>query len=241
LIDTHCHLLPALDDGPRAEIDSIRMARRLHEEGVVAAVCTPHFSVRYPTSIEQCHRRVTRLREALADLGIPLELYLAAEISPTMMFDAPMHEIRDRSFGGRYLLVELERHTPKSFLDAAVERLDGSNLVPVFAHPERCHAVRRSTDVLETVRANGALVQVVAPSLAGGWGSDARIAAWRLIEDGLADLVASDAHTPRDVGSLAGTARLIADRYGEPRRRELFEHVPATLISGSSPTSAAAR
>jgi len=34
LIDTHCHLLAGLDDGPVSFNESIRMARRLVENGV---------------------------------------------------------------------------------------------------------------------------------------------------------------------------------------------------------------
>ena len=44
MIDTHCHLLPGLDDGPQSLGDSILMARRLSENDVSLAVCTPHFS-----------------------------------------------------------------------------------------------------------------------------------------------------------------------------------------------------
>jgi protein-tyrosine phosphatase len=240
LIDTHCHLLPAVDDGARTEIDSIRIARRMHEEGVVTVVCTPHFSTRYASSLELCKTRVAHLRETLAELEIPLELHLAAEISPTIALDAPLDEILRRRLGGRYLLVEVGRHTPASFVDDVLVRLDGVDIVPVLAHPERSHAFRRSSEVLRAARARGALVQVVAPSLAGAWGSEARMAAWRLVGDGIADLVASDAHTARDVGTLAATARLIAERHGEERRRELFERVPACLISGSTPTRVAA-
>jgi protein-tyrosine phosphatase len=241
LIDTHCHLLPGVDDGPRTELDSIAIARRMHEEGVVTAVCTPHFSTRYASSVKTCESRLGRLRDALADLEIPLELYLAAEISPAMALDAPSDEILRRNLGGRYVVIELERNTRASSIDDVLARLEGLNLVPVLAHPERCHAVRRSSDVLSAARDRGALVQVVAPSLAGGWGSEARIAAWRLVEDEMADLVASDAHTARGAATLAATARLISDRYGEPRRHELFEHVPACLISGSTPMRVAAR
>jgi protein-tyrosine phosphatase len=240
LIDTHCHLLPAVDDGPRTEIDAIGIARRMHEEGVARAVCTPHFSTLYAPSVETCESRLARLREALGGLQIPLELHLAAEISPTVALNAPWDEILKRSLGGRYLLVELGRTTPAGFVEDLLARLDGSGMVPVLAHPERSHAVCRSIEVLKDARAGDALVQVVAPSLAGAWGSATRMAAWRLIEEGIADLVASDAHTAREAGTLAATARLIAERHGEARRRELFEHVPACLISGSSPTRVAA-
>ena len=39
--DTHCHLLPRIDDGPKTENDAVRLARRLRDEGVTTVVCTP--------------------------------------------------------------------------------------------------------------------------------------------------------------------------------------------------------
>ena len=238
MIDTHCHLLPAVDDGPRTQAESIGLARRLHEEGVDVAVCTPHFSRRYAAPVHECESAFVQLRAALSDLGVPLHLVLAAEVSPTMMLQAPMEEILRRSIGGRYVLAELQPQTPEGFVAEVLARLEGTGLIPVLAHPERCPAVRRSPDVLAAARARGARVQLVAPSLAGIWGTEARVAAWRLVDEGIADMVASDAHRPRDAVNLGTIARLLEERHGVERRRALFEEVPAELVSGSAPTEA---
>jgi len=40
LIDTHCHLLPGLDDGPREREESLLLAERLESVGVRRVVCT---------------------------------------------------------------------------------------------------------------------------------------------------------------------------------------------------------
>ena len=49
MIDTHCHLLPAIDDGPPSTRESLELARQLVDTGVRMVVCTPHFSRRFPT------------------------------------------------------------------------------------------------------------------------------------------------------------------------------------------------
>ena len=41
MIDTHCHLLPRIDDGPKTTTDAVRLARRLRDEGITSVVCTP--------------------------------------------------------------------------------------------------------------------------------------------------------------------------------------------------------
>lgn len=240
MIDTHCHLLPAVDDGPSSAAASVGLARRLHQEGVRIAVCTPHYSTRYPTSHRNCEAVVLQLREHLAELGIPLDLVLAAEISPKMMLAAPLEEILRRSIGGRYVLVELQPNTESAFLREALDRLDGHGVVPVLGHPERCRAVRRSPGVLDPARERGALVQVVAPSLAGAWGPETRRTAWRLVDDGIADIVASDAHGTRDAANLGAIARLIHERHGDERRRRLLDDVPASVVFGSAPSDAVA-
>lgn len=40
MIDTHCHLLPGLDDGPREREESLLLAERLESVGVRRVVCT---------------------------------------------------------------------------------------------------------------------------------------------------------------------------------------------------------
>ncbi len=42
MIDLHCHLLPAVDDGPRDMGEAIAMCRRAVEEGITHAITTPH-------------------------------------------------------------------------------------------------------------------------------------------------------------------------------------------------------
>ena len=52
MIDTHCHLLPGLDDGPATLPGSLDLARALVADGVEHVVCTPHFSRRHLTDVE---------------------------------------------------------------------------------------------------------------------------------------------------------------------------------------------
>ena len=44
MIDTHCHLLPAVDDGTRDNAEALELARELVNAGVRHVVCTSHFS-----------------------------------------------------------------------------------------------------------------------------------------------------------------------------------------------------
>src|SRR5205085_11769131 len=94
VIDTHCHLLWRVDDGPGSQIDSIDLARLLVRQDVRAAVCTPHYSVRFPTRAAVMRERFEKLRLDLSDLGVTLRLALAAEVASKLALTVPLEELR---------------------------------------------------------------------------------------------------------------------------------------------------
>jgi len=233
VIDTHCHLLPGLDDGPRTVDDSVAMARALAGAGVTAVACTPHFSARYPTRVEDARAALAALRSELGAESVDLEIALAAELSPAMALDTSDDDLLDRTIGAGSVLVELEPDTPIGAVDLVIARLDDLDLRAVLAHPERCRAVRSQPRVLDAARSAGALVQVVVrglgrptPGEAGG--------AWDLLDAGRVDLIASDAHRPADGGAaLEAALGEVHDRYGAPALAALTETAPARLLGRS--------
>src|SRR5262249_40235138 len=77
---------------------------------------------------------------------------------------------------------------------ACAEHLEGSGLVPILGHPERCDLVYSELGGVARLRRRGWLTQVNASSLMGRHGREVREAAWALVETGDADLVGSDGH-----------------------------------------------
>jgi protein-tyrosine phosphatase len=241
VIDTHCHLLPALDDGPATVAEAITLARRLVEDGVSFALCTPHYSGLFPTHHADATERFAQLREALAEAAVPLEIALAAEVGPHFAISEPLEELRRRSVAGRYLLVEVLADSPPGLFGPVIERLSNAGLVPIFGHPERSRAVQRHPTLIEAARREGALVQVVAPSLLGRWGRGAASAAWGLVGAGWVDLLGSDAHGIRSRRvHLAEATELVAARVGEEAASEMTERTPALVVRGLTPEATAA-
>ncbi|HEU0304878.1 MAG TPA: CpsB/CapC family capsule biosynthesis tyrosine phosphatase [Gaiellaceae bacterium] len=235
MIDTHCHLLPKLDDGPANDDAAVGLAVRLVETGVSIVLCTPHYSSMFPTDRGDALSRESALVRTLEAAGVGLELALAAEVSPERAVAAPDEELLGRCIAGSYLLVELLPDTPMVTLATICERLSTLDLLPIFAHPERCRALARSLDALDDARRQGALVQVVARSLLGRWGADIQTLAWRLVDTGRADLLASDAHHRRHGGALLQAATLVGDRLGDGVRNELTVRRPGLVLSGVHP------
>ena len=236
MIDTHCHLLPGLDDGPKNVAESLELARELVAHGIDTVVCTPHWSRLFPTTHEDALEAETALRVALDGEGIPLQILLSAELSEVVAATRPLDEIRLRSIAGRVVIVELLAESLPVHVSAIVARLAAAGLTTVLAHPERSRAVQADPTALDSLRSAGVQAQIVAPSLTGRWGSSVETAAWTLLETERADLVASDAH---DLGKrpceIRAVRALVTERLGEDRWEALSRDAPRRLISGTVP------
>ena len=231
MIDTHCHLLPGLDDGPPDSASSLELAGALVAQGVTQVVCTPHFSRRYPVEHRSAAEALERLRHDLERAEVPLELHLGAEATPQRAVEEIGAQLQLRAIAGRFLLVEIAQPTPLSALRLVQTTLAGYGLTTVLGHPERARTVQRNPEMLRTLRDGGALVQVVAPSLLGRWGPETAATAWELIDRGLVDLLASDAHGHRRRRPhLREAADRVAQRYGDDARVELTERAPRELL-----------
>jgi protein-tyrosine phosphatase len=236
VIDTHCHLLAGLDDGPRTDTESLQLAERLLADGIDRVLCTPHYSSLFPTRHEDAVARLRKLREELSQAGLAVELELAAEVGPAVAVAGPLEEIERRTIAGRFVLVEILPDTPAVTFETCVDRLEGAGLVAIFAHPERSHDLGRHMAELDDARSRGALVQVVAPSLLGRWGPEAEANAWRLVETGRTDLLGTDAHgVRRRRPHLREAAGRIGARVGHDLVRDLTERNPAAVLRGVDP------
>jgi protein-tyrosine phosphatase len=234
MIDTHCHLLPGLDDGPRTVRDALQLAQMMVADGITSVLCTPHYSRQFPTHHAAALESHELLRGELAAAGISLETAVAAEVGPGYAVSAPIEELELRSVGRRFVVVEVLPDSAVVLFSTVVERLASRGLVPVFAHPERSRAVHRDLSAVDEARRAGALIQVLAPSVLGRWGADVASAALDLLDLGLVDLLASDAHgAKRRRVHLGEAAELVERRLGSTVVQELTEHAPRRVLAGA--------
>jgi protein-tyrosine phosphatase len=231
MIDTHCHLLPGLDDGPGSEAEALELARRLVDQGVRRVLCTPHYSSLFPTDHARARERHHALAPRLREGDIGLETSLAAEIGPGFAASAPLEELLARTIDGRFALIEVLPETSPTSLLAIRERFDDAGVRIILGHPERCRALYGRPALVDPLRADGVLLQVVAPSLIGRWGPDVEASAWRLVDTGRADLLGSDAHgARRRRPHLRAACELIEQRLGPEVVAELTERRPQAVL-----------
>lgn len=230
MIDTHCHLLPGLDDGPQGLEDALALARKLHDHGVRGVVCTPHWSRRFATTWEATVAAAGAVRQALEREKIPLELVASAETSDVFAATRPFAELRERGACGTSLTVEMTAHSLPAAFAAIVSRLRSVELTTVIAHPERCHAVQVNPAVLDPLRDQGALTQVVASSLVSTHERVVRTA-WSLLRSGRVDLLASDAHDVRArPPELRAIEAAVCAELGDDLWRKLTWSTPSQLL-----------
>lgn len=229
-MDVHSHVVPSGDDGAGSVEEGLELCKVAFDAGTRVLFATPHAHAptdTYPRT--EARERLFRqafpvMRETVAAWG--LDLQAGWEVFPTEVEGADPAELR---LGDRdAVLVEfpgwwLDFAAPLEAVTAAGEAIEEAGLVPVLAHPERCPAVTLAPEAAGELAARGWLLCLNAPSLTGGHGRSAEATAWRLLEDGVVALVASDGHTLRRPPRLDEAYAAVAARYGEEAAQPLFD------------------
>jgi protein-tyrosine phosphatase len=232
VIDLHTHILPGFDDGARTLQESISMARAAVSDGIQMVAATPHVRADYPTRASEMERGVAELRDALAAEEVPLEVRTGGEIALDRLAILDGEELARFGLAANasYLLLEFPYYGLPLDLPSQVFELRGRGIGAVIAHPERNSSIQAVPDRMQQLVDLGALVQVTSASLDGRLGRAARKTAFRLIELGLAHLVASDAHAP-DVRAMGMKAAAHAVGNAD-LARWLTAEVPAAIVAG---------
>jgi len=214
VIDLHSHVLPGLDDGASSLDDSVEMARAAMIEGIRCLAATPHVRDDYPTSVEEMESLVQAVQEAVDEAGVELRILRGGEIALDRLDRLGLDDLRRFGLGGnpRYLLLEFPYRGWPPAIEGQIAALARQGFVPVLAHPERNREVQEDPGRLDPLVHLGCLVQVTSASLDGRLGRSSAGCARTLVEDGLAHLLASDAHLPevREIG-ISAAARAVDD------------------------------
>jgi protein-tyrosine phosphatase len=230
LIDLHSHILPGVDDGARTLQEAVEIGRAAAADGITTIAATPHVRDDYPTEAERMERRVERVREALAEAGVAVELHPGGEIALEWLDRLEPDQLRRFGLGGNpdVLLVEFPYFGWPLDLGDRLFRLHLAGITPVLAHPERNADVQAAPERLAALVDGGTLIQVTAASVDGRLGRAARATGLRLVELELAHMIASDAHHPgiRTIG-MSAAARAVGD---EALAAWLTEDVPRAIV-----------
>jgi protein-tyrosine phosphatase len=238
VIDLHAHILPGLDDGPATLDDSAAFAAAAVRFGTRVIAGTSHVNRLWGLGPDDLAAARAQVAERLARDGIPLEVVQGGEIAPSRLVDLDGESLRGLTLGGGpYLLVECP-FTPVAGMDMIVESVHRQGFRVLLAHPERSVSFQRDRALLARLVERGALAQVTAASLAGGFGETAQDAALRMLGDGHVHVLASDGHhhALRPPDALAGVPE-IRRRFGDVDEQVewMANLLPAAILSGDEP------
>lgn len=234
MIDLHCHILPALDDGPADLGGSLAIARAMLTEGVHTVAATPHVSPRYPLDAAEIADAAAGLGATLAREGIELSLHHGAEIAPDRLPELDDQTLRRLALGdGDCLLVESPLGSAAPFMEQVVFDLQLRGFRPLLAHPERSPLFQRDPELLRRLVGHGALCSITAGSMSGSFGRKVRKFTSSLLREEIVHCVASDAHDAhhRPPGLRAGFSALQGELPGIAAQLEwLTEAAPAAIL-----------
>lgn len=236
MVDLHCHILPGVDDGAQNMGEALAMLRLARDTGVTEIAATPHFPGNRQSlpRLKEIYDRFLLLKKAAADEDIDVTLYPGAEIlclpqTPRLAREGLLPTLGD----SRCVLLEFYFDTPAREMDALLEEIAGCDYLPVIAHPERYDAVLEDPRIVQRWFVRGYVIQLNKGSILGSFGYRVQKTAQWLLMGGLAHLVASDAHSPRQrTTDMSRVRRQLEELVPMDYVFVLLEENPARLIRG---------
>ena len=238
MYDLHSHLLPGIDDGAENLDVALAMAQEAAAQGVRTMACTPHilpglFENKGPS----IRVAVTELQRHLDERDIPLRVVSGAENHVTPDFVGGLRRGQLLSLGDtRYVLVEPPHHVPPPRLQDLFFNLLIADYVPILTHPERLKWIDDKYDVVRLLVGRGAWMQITSGSLTGRFGRRARYWAERMLAEGCAHIVASDAHNlGRRPPDLVEGRRAAERLIGDEEAHHLVVTRPGGVLANAAP------
>lgn len=241
-VDLHSHLVPGVDDGAPSLEAALEGIGRMATAGVRRLVTTPHLEgslTRDPDAfrsrMESMDEAWERVRTATREEHPDVEFRRGHEI----MLDVPDVDLSDprvRLAETSFVLVEWPWLQVPPETSAVLSRIRFGGLKPVIAHPERYRGLDAGLHAVERWRAEGAYLQVNHGSLVGRYGQEARRRAFRLLERGWVDYLASDFHGRPNLELYLDRAReVLEDQGGAEHFRLLARSNPERLLQEEEP------
>ena len=237
MIDLHCHLLPAVDDGAQTLADALDLVRASVGAGITGAVVTPHV---YPGVWDNGQANLMLALRALQNgirvNGLPFHVVLGAEIrlhpDSLARLAARRLPLIGLHEGAEVALIELpDGSIPAGALEAC-KGLVAVGIRPLIAHPERNKSVIREPSRIDPFVDAGCLLQLTAASVIGQFGEAAFECAHELLRRGVVTVVATDTHNLKARPPRLREAREVLTRmYGQGLAHRLTEEVPNQIVS----------
>lgn len=233
-------MLPGIDDGPPDLETSLAMARMAVADGISVVACTPHILPGlYNNTGPGIKGALAAFRDQLAAANIPLQLVTGADVHLSPDLGEGLRNGRVLTLNdSRYFLYEPPHHVPSPQLESHAFGLQAAGYVPILTHPERLSWIESHYAIFQRMAARGIWMQLTAGSVLGAFGRRPRYWAERMLDEGLCQILATDAHDPvRRVPRLAAARDAVARRLGEAEAINMVLTKPQGVLDNLSATT----
>lgn len=240
MTDIHCHILPYCDDGSDSFETSLAMAREAAESGVRRIIATPHScELNEITNFRSValEEAFLHLGELIRENGTDIEIYSGAELFYTdTLPQLVKHRIPLTLAGSDYLLCEFAFDAQPDYIYDGLVSLARAGVMPVLAHPERYFCVQHDPELCGDWFSEGFLIQLNKGSILGSFGIAAMRCADRILKNGWAHTVASDAHGAlRRTPDMTELYNLLKTKYSRRYAEILLKANPDRIINNQPP------
>lgn len=236
-IDAHNHMAWDIDDGFPGMGDSEAALRRMEKDNIDKMIATPHFVPGQldEESVREMNERIQDLKMLARPYGV--EVYKGCELFLNHEYlDVLDSELYNTLADSHYLLCEFDVRKNIAHNEEAEDMLyeiTVRGLIPVIAHAERYFHdgidLKRISEWIDM----GCVMQINRTSILGMHGSVVQKNAHKLIENGLAHLIASDAHRAEGnrICLMSDVYRYVSDTYGTANADILMKINPQHIIN----------
>ena len=232
-IDIHSHVAWGIDDGMPTYGDAREALAQAKADGIRAIASTPHLIPGF-TDLNKLIARQEELKTLAKEQGILIRT--GAELFMNRKSIDVISEGFIRPYEGtRYQLCEYDLRRDIQDIDYADEplyELEVKGLTPVIAHVERYFSKHLDLDLIQRWHDAGYVIQINRTSINGSHGKIAKENAFKILDAGLAHVVASDTHRASGtrVEKLSDAWQILADRYGEANADLLLSDNPKAIL-----------
>jgi protein-tyrosine phosphatase len=223
----------------------LELAKLLSAEGVRTVAATPHLRDDYPDVYpSELRARCEEIQDAISAAGIELTIVSGAEVDLLWAMKASAEDLGLASYGqrGSWLLIETPIGPLPDTFEQSLADLRGRGYRILLAHPERSANFQKDPERLLELTEDGVLLQVTVGTLRRS-PRESRSAhlAHRLLDQGAAHVLSSDAHGPTGRRRAPGWSALEAADLPSDRIDWMVKQVPAAILAGSPVPPAPAR
>jgi protein-tyrosine phosphatase len=233
MLDMHCHIIPAIDDGSKDLDTSLKMLEIAQKNGTKAIVATPHvIEGEWLPAWEQIVAGCRLLEHEGGKAGLHIPVYPGGEVAIHRdILDLVKEPGAYCINSGRYMLVELPAIDIPGFTEDFFFTLLARGITPVLAHPERHPVLAKDPEILVEWIRRGILAQVNGSSLMGRMGERSMKMAEHFLARDMVHCIGSDAHSSRNRNpDLSATAEKLNGLVGVEKARQILTINPKKMI-----------